>query len=261
MQVDEENQNQLRQTILVVLAHPDDESFPIGGTIAKYASHGHRVILVSATKGEAGIPGISVAEAAAIRQAEMMKAAGVLGIEQVIFLGYQDGEVTNAPAGEISARLVRLIRKYQPNVVITFGPDGISGHPDHIAVWQAVSQAVPAAGVTTRLFYIAPSEATAQGCGVTPESAAQQGAVASIDVGRYLVTKVKAMQAHQSQQPPFSGDPEEEAQKLVCHEYFTLAHPFKGDGTSEDLFDPQYLERVKPRWAKNTTTMAISASD
>lgn len=261
MYVHEIKKNQPRQVILIVLAHPDDESFPIGGTIAKYADHGHRIILVSATKGEAGIPGISAAEAAAVRQAELLKAAGVLGIEQVIFLGYQDGEVANAPAGEMAERLVRLIRKYQPNVVITFGPDGISGHPDHIAVWQAVSQAVPAAGVTTGLFYIAPSEATAQGCGVPPESAAQQGAVASIDVGRYLVTKVKAMQAHQSQQTPFSGKPEEEAQKLVCHEYFTLAHPFKPDGTSEDLFDPQLLERVNPRWTKNTSTSTLSVSD
>lgn len=263
MQVHERSQKKLRQTILIVLAHPDDESFPIGGTIAKYADRGHRIILVSATKGEAGIPGISAVEAAAVRQAEMMRAAGVLGIEQVIFLGYQDGEVTNAPAGELSERLVRLIRKYQPDVVITFGPDGISGHPDHIAVWQAVSQAVPSAGVMTRLFYIAPSEATAQGCGVPPVSAVQQGVVASIDVGRYLVTKVKAMQAHQSQQPPFSGDPEVEAQKLVCHEYFTLAHPLTPDGTSEDLFESQYLERIKSTWAKNTTTttMALSAND
>jgi LmbE family N-acetylglucosaminyl deacetylase len=73
------------------------------------------------------------------------------------------------------------------------------------------------------LYYIAPSEATLQGCGVEASTEIAGGPVAAIDVGDHLVKKVRAMQCHSSQNPPFSGNPEEEASRMACHEYFTLA--------------------------------------
>jgi LmbE family N-acetylglucosaminyl deacetylase len=121
--------------------------------------------------------------------------------------------------------------------VITFGRDGISGHPDHVAIHRFTTQAFDQAGLNgARLFYLAPSEATQQGCGVPPPQETAGGPVAGIEVGNYLVAKVRAAQCHASQQPPFPGPPEEEAKKLVCHEYFTVARPTIWQNDVEDLF-------------------------
>ena len=89
--------------------------------------------------------------------------------------------------------------------------------------------------------YIAPSEATQQGCGVLPPRAITGGPTIGIDVSQYLVTKVRATQCHASQNPPFSGDPKTEAEHLACHEYFVLAFPVLESVTTHDLFE-QKLE-------------------
>ena len=226
------------QTLLVILAHPDDESFPIGGTLAKYAAEGARVVLVSATRGEAGIPGLTSEAAGKIRTRELRQAAKTLGVSDVRFLGYRDGELALAELEEIRGQLVGLIREIDPQVVITFGPDGISGHPDHITMHEIVTQAFDQTQPTACLYYITPSEATLQGCGVVPLPQKAGGPVAAIDVGEYLLTKVRAMQCHASQRPPFSGSPEEEAARMACHEYFTLVRPHVEETSFSDLFIP-----------------------
>lgn len=215
--------------ILVVLAHPDDESFPIGGTLAKYAAEGVPVTLLCATRGEAGIPEVSPDVAGSVRQAELLAAAEVLGITEVRFLGYRDGELAQADQESVITQLIAAMQEIQPSAVITFGPDGISGHPDHVAIHQLTTLAFDRAGVAANLLYIAPSEATRQGCGVVPSQEIAGGPVAMIDVGAYLVTKIRAMQCHASQNPPYPGSPEEEAARLTCHEYFTLARPMVND--------------------------------
>jgi hypothetical protein len=86
------------------------------------------------------------------------------------------------------------------------------------------------------LYYITPSEATRQGCGVSPTNEVAGGSVAAIDVGAHLVMKVRAMQCHTSQHPPYPGLPEQEATRLACHEYFTLARPHDGPVAMGDLF-------------------------
>jgi LmbE family N-acetylglucosaminyl deacetylase len=223
--------------LLVILAHPDDESFPLGGTLARYAAEDVAVTLVCATKGEAGIPGLSAADAAVIREQELQAAAHVLGVSDLRFLGYLDGHVAEVDEGTAVTQLVTLLQEIQPHAVITFGPDVISGHPDHLAEHRLVTTAFDRAGLESRLYYIAPSEATQQGCGVIPSQEGIGGTVAAIDVGDYLVTKVRAMQCHASQHPPFLGNPEAEASRLVCHEYFTLARPSLADITLTDLFN------------------------
>jgi LmbE family N-acetylglucosaminyl deacetylase len=152
-------------------------------------------------------------------------------------LGYEDGKLSAANTEYIVQDLMQCMWQIRPNAVITFGPDGISGHPDHVAIHHFTTQAFDRAGLNgSRLFYLAPSEATQQGCGVPPPQEAAGGPVAGIDVGDYLVTKVRAAQCHASQQPPFPGSPEEEAKKLVCHEYFTVARPTTWQNGVEDLF-------------------------
>ncbi len=231
------------QMLMVVLAHPDDESFPVGGTLAKAAATGKQVHLVVATRGEAGIPHKSMGETAVLREAELRRACAELGVQQLTFLDYLDGELANIQDRIGAARLLDLMRQSRPDVVITFGPDGISGHPDHLAVhrWTtaAFDQYRQDQERPLRLYYIAPSEATQQGCGIPPPAKAVGGPVAFIDVGKFLVQKVRAAQQHQSQNPPFSDDPETAAQEMACHELFRLARPqiaTNGHGPETDLF-------------------------
>jgi LmbE family N-acetylglucosaminyl deacetylase len=142
------NQKPLR--LMCVLAHPDDESLATGGTLAKYAASGVQTYLVMATRGERGWFG-PVAEnpgpqkLGQMREAELRAAAQMLGVQEVIFLGYQDGELDQAAPAEAIAKIVTHLRRVRPDVVVTFDPNGMYGHPDHIAISQLTTTAVMAA--------------------------------------------------------------------------------------------------------------------
>ncbi|MGA9350479.1 MAG: PIG-L deacetylase family protein [Anaerolineae bacterium] len=222
-------------SLLAIFAHPDDESFTVGGTLARYAAEGVEVSLLCATRGEAGIEGIGSEEVARVREQELQAACAVLGVREVRFLSYHDGELAQADPAEVMVRMMRAMRELRPQVVITFGPDGISGHPDHVAVSRlatAAFDAVASEGFVRRLYYVAPSPATEQGCGV-PAGGVGEGVV-GIDISPYREAKIRAMQCHRSQHQPFPGETAEEAERLVCHEFFRLA---RGEGTPEtDLF-------------------------
>jgi LmbE family N-acetylglucosaminyl deacetylase len=136
--------------LLCVLAHPDDESLGTGGILTKYAAEGVETYLVTATRGEHGwfgdeseYPG---AEALGkIREAELLAAATVLGLHHVEFLDYLDGKLDQAQPAEAVTKIVGHIRRVKPDVVVTFGPDGGYGHPDHIAISQLTTAALVAA--------------------------------------------------------------------------------------------------------------------
>jgi LmbE family N-acetylglucosaminyl deacetylase len=226
-----------RPSLMVILAHPDDESFPIGGTLAKYAAAGAVITLITATCGQQGIPDQAPDAVSAIRAGELRAAAHALGITEVRMLGYTDGALADEPQDEVRRRLIALLRTHRPAAVITFGPDGISGHPDHLAISRLTTEAFQVAKLPhARLYYIAPSEATLQGCGVVPSTELAGGPVAAIDIGPFRATKVRAMQAHASQHPPFTGSPTEAADHLACHEYFTLAYPQEAPAAFACLF-------------------------
>ena len=143
----------MTKTLLAVLAHPDDESFGLGGTLAVYASKGYDVYYVCATRGEAGtvdeehLKGFK--DTAEMRTAELMKAAQALGLKEVFFLGYRDSGMPgtepnqhpdaqiNAPIDEVAGRVVKYIRDLKPEVVLTFDPIGGYKHPDHIHIHKA----------------------------------------------------------------------------------------------------------------------------
>ena len=142
-----------KKTILAVLAHPDDESFGMGGTLALYASQGHDVYLICATRGEAGTVDEhylnGYASIAELRESELRCAAGHLGLRGVFFLDYRDSGMTgsednrnpeaqiNAPLEEVAAKVVHYIRELKPDVVLTFDEIGGYRHPDHIHIQQA----------------------------------------------------------------------------------------------------------------------------
>lgn len=138
-------------TILGVWAHPDDEAYLSGGLMALARDAGSRVVCVTATRGEQGT-GDPVRwppdRLAAERTGELERCLEILGVTEHHWLGYRDGECAAAPAAEPVARLIELIREVQPDTVLTFGPDGNTGHPDHRAVgrWTAAAfdRAAPA---------------------------------------------------------------------------------------------------------------------
>jgi LmbE family N-acetylglucosaminyl deacetylase len=140
--------------LMCVLAHPDDESLGTGGTLAKYAAEGIETYLVTATRGERGRyldgkdhPGLEAM--GRIRETELRAAARELGIRDLWFLDYVDGDLDRADPGEAVGRIVNHLRRVRPHVVITFGPEGGYGHPDHIAICQfTTAAAVDAADPT-----------------------------------------------------------------------------------------------------------------
>jgi len=141
----------MERRLLAILAHPDDESMGVGGTLARYAAEGVATHLVTATRGEAGRyfdadrPRPADEEVGRVREAELRAAADVLGIRSVRVLGHPDGGLDGVPADVILPELVREIRRVRPQVVLTFDAYGAYGHPDHIAISQAATAAAVAA--------------------------------------------------------------------------------------------------------------------
>lgn len=125
----------MRKTAFVILAHPDDESFGPGGTVA-LLSQTHDIYLFCATKGEAGEDHSEKTELSLPekRAQELREASTVLGVKEVIFLGYQDGHLSNSVYHEIVNIITPYIAQLQPDRIITYEPRGISGHLDHIAM-------------------------------------------------------------------------------------------------------------------------------
>jgi LmbE family N-acetylglucosaminyl deacetylase len=124
--------------LLGVFAHPDDETFCAGGTFARHAQQGAEIMVVSATRGQAGQ--IRDANAAtrrtigAVREEELRQACARLGVSRVRCLNYSDGNLAGAEFALLVDEVAEIIREFRPDGVITFGPDGGYGHPDHIAI-------------------------------------------------------------------------------------------------------------------------------
>lgn len=140
--------------LMAVLAHPDDESLAMGGILAKYNALGVQTYLVMATRGERGwfgpaadYPGPHTL--GRLREAELRAAAQVLGLREIAFLDYQDGELDRADHAEAIAKIVTHLRRVRPDVVVTFDPNGMYGHPDHIAISQLTTTAVMVAADPT----------------------------------------------------------------------------------------------------------------
>ena len=131
--------------LLAVLAHPDDESLGVGGTLARYGAEGVETFLVTATRGERGRVGSErpgPAIVGPLRERELRAAAEVLGISEVVFLDYLDAELDRAPVEEAVGRIAAAVRRFRPQVVITFPHDGSYGHPDHVAISQLTGAAL-----------------------------------------------------------------------------------------------------------------------
>jgi len=143
--------------ILGIFAHPDDESFGPAGTLAYYASMGHRVGLVTMTRGEAGSLGISKelepAELARRRSEELSCAATVLGIQYLQLFDLPDKKLSNVPDETGREMILAEINQFRPDLIITFHQNGISGHPDHKTVTRWVMDSVNQLKYCPALFF------------------------------------------------------------------------------------------------------------
>jgi LmbE family N-acetylglucosaminyl deacetylase len=217
--------------LLVIFAHPDDESMGMGGTLAKYAAEGVETHYVCASRGEQGwcgpeqeYPGPEAV--GKIRTEELKAAVEELGMQGLQFLEYIDGDVDQAMPPEAIGKIVTHIRRIRPQVVVTFPPDGNYGHPDHIAVGQFTSAAVVCAADATyrvpedlpphrilKLYYMVDLEnfvnliAPFMGEMTFPVDGRLRGETAwkewmvttRIDMARHCHTAWRAIRCHQSQ--------------------------------------------------------------
>ena len=155
------------RTLMAVFAHPDDESFGCGGTLARYGAEPEvRVVLVCATRGEAGEisdPKLATPERLGeAREQELRCACGLLGIDALYFLDYRDSGMAGTPenqhpralamadSDEVVGKIVACIRRERPDVVVTFDESGGYGHPDHVAVHYHTKAAFAAAADPSR---------------------------------------------------------------------------------------------------------------
>jgi len=132
-------------TLLGVWAHPDDESYLSAVLMSRVLKVGGRVVLATATRGEGGGTG-DPQQLAALRERELRTAMAGLCVRDVRILGYADGQCSDADAEQAIGSIIALIEDVRPDVIVTFGPDGITGHPDHVAVSQWTTAAAAAVG-------------------------------------------------------------------------------------------------------------------
>ena len=281
--------------LLACFAHPDDEAFPVGGALAAHAAQGVKIRLVTATSGEEGEirqEGAATRETLpAIRRIELACAVRALGLSEHEVLGYRDSGMArsssnghpkayiNAPEEEVVERLVLEIRHYRPQVVLTFGPDGLYGHPDHIAISNYTTKAFRLAAdpgafphqlaegvrphLADRLFYsVRPKgfrtmwASKLRSAGVdfpwpSPEQE-QQGISpedmhVDMDVGEHLEAKMACILCHRTQVAPdwpYHRVPREVTAAILGREYYIRAIPLvqPGETVSADFF-----EGISPR--------------
>ncbi|MBR8658591.1 MULTISPECIES: PIG-L deacetylase family protein [Brevibacillus] len=193
--------------ILFVFAHPDDETFTSGVTICKYAQQPDTTIsLVCATRGEAGKAGdpplCTQAELPSFRERELREAATILGIDNLLFLDYTDKRLSSVPEDELISRIQAVIASCQPQVVVTFAPHGISGHPDHQAISAATTQAVkqlPPGSPVRKLYHVTYAAGAPAGMFVPPCTDPYEAITTEIRAPEYALQVARALAAHRTQ--------------------------------------------------------------
>jgi LmbE family N-acetylglucosaminyl deacetylase len=258
---------------MCVLAHPDDESLGTGGVLAKYAAEGIETHLVTATRGERGWagdpkddPGLEAL--GKLREAELRCAAQSLGVRELNWLDYVDGDLDQAIPSEAVAKIVGHFRRVRPQVVVTFGPEGAYGHPDHIAICQFTTAATlcaadpnyPANGLppfaVSKLYYMVPTTAELKAYqsvfgdqvmhvdGVDRRGAGwQDWAITTlVDTQDYWTTVWKAVSCHRTQLPAYGALenlPEEHHRALWGSRSYYRAYSTVNGGrkVERDLFE------------------------
>ena len=194
-------QSRVPESAIVILAHPDDAEFTVAGTVALWARAGCRVVYVICTDGNAGShePGMTTEKLAEIRRAEQRAACETAGVDEVVFLGYDDVQLE--PTLGLRRDLVREIRKHKPEVLITWDPtrvvysEGYINHPDHRAAAQAaLDAAAPACAMPLLWPEVGPPHQLQQ-----VYISGHEHANLWIDISQTIDQKIAALKQHVSQ--------------------------------------------------------------
>lgn len=233
------------KTMLCVFAHPDDESFGPGGTLAKYAASGTRIITISTTRGEGSSLGHEEHKEhlGDVRVAEMQCASEVLGLKESRVLDYPDTKLDEVDEDELRDLFLRAILDIEPDMVMAFEPHGITGNPDHIAITRASTEAISLMRIDQRpdLFYWGLTEPAAQRLkeisGI-PFAGLESGAINTIiDTSAHLGTHWKAIRCHKSQSDPLPPFLTEIFELQDGKEYFVKTNAStKNDPFATDFF-------------------------
>lgn len=225
--------------VLCVFAHPDDETFGCGGTIAKLIKKGVTVKLVTATRGEEGSVGdpplCTQEELGSVREKELLCAAKTLGITNVYFLGYRDGTLKIVGKEEISTKILKILKKERPDIVITFNKEGNSRHPDHVQINIATTLAfryyMQDAGKHVRLYYTDIPKSLLKkleeiGTLYTAfgkiEGTADEDITTTIDVSDTIKQKIQAFKCHKTQKKDWERFLKRKNLPEFTKEFFTL---------------------------------------
>jgi N-acetyl-1-D-myo-inositol-2-amino-2-deoxy-alpha-D-glucopyranoside deacetylase len=214
------------RTVLAIFAHPDDESLACGGTLARLADAGARVILVCASHGEAGSISdpslVPDGDLGRVRARELRDAAAVLGVTETIVLDHPDGDLRWEHVPELHAEIVSMIERYRPDAVITFAEDGLYWHLDHIGVHERTYTAVRSLGAGAPPLYFVTMQhgvmremveaAHAKGgappdssfWGIAPDAFGDGASPPTfvIDVRDWVPRKLAALRCHRTQMGP-----------------------------------------------------------
>jgi LmbE family N-acetylglucosaminyl deacetylase len=234
---------------LAIFAHPDDESFGPGGTLAKYAADGYQVGLVTLTRGEAGSLGISQSLKPEVlgrqRTQELERAAEQLGISYLKIYDQPDKNLASVSDDDGILIIQQEIESFQPDIIITFHENGISGHPDHKAVTRWILKAVDQTERATHLYYY----------GILPEhvemlpqrelyAMPEQDVTHRIDVDAYIDKKKAAIACHKTQEELWKTlqDSPLSYEKLNRWEHFVQVRPLPSKRhMSQNLHDEIFI--------------------
>ena len=229
---------EVAELVMVIEAHPDDAEFTVAGTVAKWAQEGKAVIYVICTDGSRGTndPQVKPESLVAIRKGEQEAAARLLGVEEIVYLGYEDG--TLQPTLALRRDLTRVIRRYRPDIVICSDPtvryygDGYLNHPDHRAAGDAALDAVFPSASTRYIFPELLDE------GLEPHKVQAvyiRGSLSPnfwVDISDIIELKIAALKKHESQVSHIQGL--EEGIRAWAHE----------EATGQDMTYAESFKRI-----------------
>jgi LmbE family N-acetylglucosaminyl deacetylase len=234
-----------------LFAHPDDDSFGIGGTCAMHADD-LKLLVVYATSGDAGrIADASLATRetlGTVREREAAAAYGALGVEADLrFLQYADGHVADAPHEELVERFAAALVAFRPDVVVTFGPDGVTGHADHVEAGRAATDAFHRSRADLgddgprRLLHVAIPQAELDGLGeelrqrgieppdpnepFQPRGIPDASIGVRVDCSAVYKRKLDALREHRTQAQDLEEFPQDLWPEILSHESFAIAWP------------------------------------
>lgn len=225
--------------VIFIFAHPDDETFSSGGTIALLTKRGVEVKLITATRGEKGQLGdppiCEGEELGKVREKELRKAAKVLGISRIYFLHFIDGSLSRLPKNQISNKILKVFIKENPDIVITFNEEGGSLHPDHIQISESATDAfkkyLKIAKKHVRLYYSAMprsfveklrSEGLDYRVFGKIKGTSDSEITTVIDISDTIDIKVKALKCHKTQKKDWERFIKRLKHKETRNEFFSL---------------------------------------